>query len=117
MPTIELITETITQDKFVLTYYRAELEAILQNPTPHLRDIRRVLKGSPLAPVKRTVRQPDPKTKEKRGKASAPVARSKRGGRKCKWCRKPFTNHGWLARHEPKCPDRDIGTVPTSSPD
>lgn len=55
MATIEPKRETIIKESFVLTYERAELEAIVENPKPWLREIKAVLDAGNQQPLKRTV--------------------------------------------------------------
>lgn len=52
MATIEPKRETIIKESFVLTYERAELEEIVANPKPWLREIKAVLDRSNQPPVK-----------------------------------------------------------------
>ena len=55
MATIEPKRETIIKESFVLTYERSELEAIVENPKPWLREIKAVLDRSNQQPLKRAI--------------------------------------------------------------
>lgn len=55
MATIEPKRETIIKESFVLTYERFELEAIVANPKPWLREIKAVLDGNHQQPLKRAI--------------------------------------------------------------
>lgn len=105
MASIEQVTETVTQEIFILKYTRAELEDFAAKPQRYLNDILSVLDGSNAAPP--------PVSKAKRGEAG-------RGGKKvdqfktypCKVCRRAFKKPGYLAQHMRKAHDgeTEIGT-------
>ena len=110
MATIEPIKKTIVQEQFILTLERAELEDIVRDPRPWVNQWRAVLKQTADVQTKarRNGHVPKAARKTRRAKAVKPGVR---GGLRCKWCAKRFTQQGWLDRPETKCDKRDIGTV------
>lgn len=104
MATIEPKIETIIKETYVLTYDRAELEDIVADPQPLVRELRAVLNGSNAKPLKPAA--PPPVSKAKRGEAGS-------GGKKvdqfetypCKVCRRAFKKPGYLAQHMRKAHD------------
>lgn len=116
MATIEPKRETIIKESFVLTYERFELEAIVANPKPWLREIKAVLDGNHQQPLKRAIghasvdvtkayvkaaRKVDRIGKKKKpqkvtAKARPTVARTFQ----CKQCPRAFSSDGRLKQHE-----------------
>lgn len=97
MATIEPKTETITKETFVLTFDRAELEALCTDPKPYIREFRAVLSGSNQPPLKPRSRQPAAAKRAKKAKANPVI--------KCTFCAAPFINPGSHAKHEARCID------------
>ena len=122
MGTIELKTETITVEIFVLTYNRAELEDIVSDPQPWVRELRAVLNGAKVKPIK-----DKPAAAKKSKPAPSPVSKAKRGGSKmphasggagvgvavkpllyCQHCGAQFITPGRHANHEANCIDNPV---------
>ena len=75
MATIEPKRETIIKESFVLTYERSELEAIVENPKPWLREIKAVLDRSNQQPLKRAIApavKPTNKVQKKKNRRRSP---------------------------------------------
>ena len=113
MATIEPVTRTIVEESFVMTFSRAELQAFVKDPRPFLRDVRHVLNGSQMKPLKSGKRQAARRSAETGKKNTA----SKRGPRsvkeitaqasdekkfRCERCEARFKTQGWLNQHEYK---------------
>lgn len=113
MATIEPKRETIIKESFVLTYERAELEAIVANPKPWLREIKAVLDGSNQQSLKRAIApavKPTKKVQKKKPQKVAAVVESDDERFRCKHCGKGFKSEGWRDRHQANCPKGDIGS-------
>ncbi len=111
MVTIEPITKTIVEESFVMTFSRAELEAFVKDPRPFLRDVRHVLNGSQMKPLKNSMRQAGRRTSKNALKknttnkigekvSTAQVSDEKRF--RCERCEACFKTRGWLNQHEYK---------------
>lgn len=135
MATIEPKRETIIKESFVLTYERFELEEIVANPKPWLREIKAVLDGSHQRPLKRAIdhasvdvtkayvkaaRKVD-RIGKKRQRAAASghgqkpkkvtaKADAAEGAFRCEHCDKGFKSEGWRDRHQAGCAKGDIGS-------
>jgi len=124
MATIEPKRETIIKESFVLTYERAELEEIVANPKPWLREIKAVLDGGNQQPLKRTVGHASVDTtlayvkaarksakigKKKKPQKVAAVVETTEGAFRCPRCKRTFKTQGWLNQHEAKV--HDLGNI------
>lgn len=104
MATIEKKSETIVEESFVLTYKRAELNELLANPKPWLRELRAAL----------NVEQPQVKAR-RNGRSGGKAKRATKSraakvpGFKCVHCHKMFKRAGNRDNHESKC-EVEIGT-------
>jgi len=101
MATIEQVTETVTQEIFILKYTRAELETMVDEPTPYLRDIRDVLNGSHQKPTA-TAKPKRKSTGKVKGK---PILH-------CQYCRAKLINPGSHAKHQARCVDNPANNAP-----
>jgi len=105
MATIEPITKTIVEEQFIITLTRSELEQLVSDPQPYVRDFRAVLKGSNATPP--------PVSKAKRGEAGRGVKKVDQFKTyKCPICKRAFKTQGWLNQHQSSVHDNDteIGT-------
>lgn len=104
MASIEPRRETIIKESFVLTYDRSELEAIVYNPKPWLREIKAVLDGSHQQPLKRAiapvVKQTKIVKKKKPAKVTTKVRPTAARTFQCKQCPRNFSSDGRLKQHE-----------------
>lgn len=102
MATIEKKSETVVQESFVLTYARSELEELLADPKPWLRQLRAALSLESTSRVKA-------RRNGHRGGKVKRATKSRAGGFECQHCHKPFKRAGNRDRHESKC-EVEIGT-------
>jgi len=113
MATIEPKRETIIKESFVLTYERAELEEIVANPKPWLREIKAVLDRSNQPPVKNWDEMTPLKRakigKKKKPQKVAAVVEATEGAFRCPRCKRTFKTQGWLNQHEAKV--HDLGNI------
>ena len=119
MATIEPKRETIIKESFVLTYERSELEAIVENPKPWLREIKAVLDRSNQQPLKRAIApavKPTNKVQKKKPqKVAAKVEPESAGKYKCGHCPRRFKTEGWRNQHEAKEHGTDLGDIEIGS--
>ncbi|MBK8113310.1 MAG: hypothetical protein IPK44_01675 [Candidatus Accumulibacter sp.] len=113
MASIEQVTETVTQEIFILKYTRAELEDFAAKPQRYLNDILSVLDGSNKPPIKRAAKKskpaPSPVSAAKRGRAG--VGAAVKPLLYCKYCGAQFITPGRHANHEATCIDNPVNHV------
>lgn len=121
MATIEPKRETIIKESFVLTYERHELEAIVANPKPWLRELKAVLDGGSQQPLKREraqgVKRIAPVRKAKKAKVTAKAIRPTAARTfQCKKCSRAFSSQGRLDQHDRTAhSDVEIGSYRTET--
>jgi len=103
--------ETEMNPTYVIRISKAEAHEAAKNPSELVK-----LLNSALGYKARRAAQPKATRAVKRSAKKAHAQPGKRGGLKCRWCQRRFTNKGWLNRNEPKCDQRDIGTVQIDAP-